>query len=257
MFPGSRLAAIASVLTAVLIAAMYSYSLFTPVASSEALLAESRLLLAQGDHQKAEVPARQASAMALEVEGRGRVSLFVANDEVPNFLFEDANLDGLEDLVVTNGHIDDLTSIGEPYKMPTQFFQNVGNGRFVELVSTGLGPFFQETHLGRGLARLDWNRDGLDDFAVSLIGEPAGLLTNQTQGSGHFLAIQLRGTISSRDAIGTSVEITVSDRKFVKQLTAGDGYQASNERQLRFGLGTIPQTRNFKTYMPGGDALLC
>lgn len=166
--------------------------------------------------------------------------------------FLDADLDGWEDLVVTNGHIDDLASIGEPYRMPTQFFRNPGQGRFVEIPAAQLGPFFQEPHLGRGLARVDWNRDGRDDFAVSHLKESAGLLTNQTQGSGRFLSLQLCGTRSSRDAIGATVEITVAGQTIVKQLTAGDGYHASNERRLLFGLGSATRVDRLKIRWPSG-----
>jgi tetratricopeptide (TPR) repeat protein len=168
--------------------------------------------------------------------------------------FLDADLDGWEDLVVTNGHIDDLTSIGEPYKMPAQFFRNLGRGRFAEVPASTLGPFFRENHLGRGLARLDWNRDGRDDFVVSQLREPAGLLTNETPSAGHFLAVQLRGTRSSRDAIGATVEITTGGDHRVMQLTAGDGYHASNERQLRFGLGPVNKVDELKIHWPGGPA---
>lgn len=166
--------------------------------------------------------------------------------------FLDADLDGWDDLVVTNGHIDDLTAIGEPHKMPTQFFRNLGQGRFTEVPASTLGPFFRENHLGRGLARLDWNRDGRDDFVVSHLREPSSLLTNETPAIGHFLAVQLRGTRCSRDAIGATVEIVAGDRRFIKQLTAGDGYQASNERQLRFGLGSVRQVDELTIRWPGG-----
>lgn len=166
--------------------------------------------------------------------------------------FLDADQDGWEDLIVTNGHIDDLASIGEPYKMPTQFFRNLGQGRFEESPAVQLGPFFQEPHLGRGLARVDWNRDGRDDFAVSHLKEPAGLLTNQTPTPGHFLSLQLCGTQSSRDAIGATVEITVAGQKIVKQLTAGDGYHASNERRLLFGIGEATRVEQLSIRWPSG-----
>ena len=166
--------------------------------------------------------------------------------------FLDADLDGWEDLVVTNGHIDDLSSIGEPYKMPAQFFRNVGSTRFVEAPNRTLGPFFEQPRLGRGLARLDWNRDGREDFAVSHIGDTASLVTNSTQPHGHFLAVQLRGTRSSRDAIGTTVAVTVAGVRRVRQLTAGDGYQASNERQLVFGLGEASQIDDLRIRWPSG-----
>lgn len=167
--------------------------------------------------------------------------------------FLDADLDGWEDLIVTNGHIDDLTSIGEPYQMPTQFFRNLGKGRFAEVPASTLGPFFQQNHLGRGLARLDWNRDGKDDFVVSHLREPVGLLTNDTPSIGHFLAIQLQGTRCSRDAIGATIQIIAGDRQYTRQLTAGDGYHASNERLLRFGLGTSDRIDELRIRWPSGS----
>ncbi|MFO1042432.1 MAG: FG-GAP-like repeat-containing protein [Planctomycetaceae bacterium] len=166
--------------------------------------------------------------------------------------FLDADHDGWEDLIVTNGHIDDLTAIGEPYKMPTQFFRNAGQGHFDEIPAAQLGPFFQEAHLGRGLARLDWNRDGNEDVAVSHLKEPAALLTNQASATGHFVSLQLCGTRCSRDAIGTTVEITVAGKKIVKQLTAGDGYHASNERRLVFGLGQATKVDQLNIRWPSG-----
>ncbi len=166
--------------------------------------------------------------------------------------FLDADLDGWLDLVVTNGHIDDLTSVGQPYKMPAQLFHNQGRGRFVEVPARTLGPFFERQSLGRGLARLDWNRDGREDFAVSHIDGPAALVENRTGSPGHFLTVHLRGQRGSRDAIGTAVEVQVSDRRLVQQLTAGDGYHACNHRQLTFGLGTANRVGQLTVRWLGG-----
>ena len=52
-----------------------------------------------------------------------------------------------------------------------------------------------------GLARLDWNRDGKEDFAVSHIKSPAALVLNRSEKTGHFLALSLRGITGDRDAI--------------------------------------------------------
>jgi hypothetical protein len=91
--------------------------------------------------------------------------------------------------------------------------------------------------LGRAIARLDWNRDGLDDVVVCDAHAPAALLTNTTRQPGHYVKLQLVSTGSARDSIGTSVELAAGDKKIVRQLSAGDGFQASNERALVFGLG--------------------
>lgn len=166
--------------------------------------------------------------------------------------FLDAERDGFPDLICANGHVEDQRDRGVPYEMRPQFFRNLGAGRFVELSAKSLGPYFQQELLGRGMARLDWNRDGLEDVVISHLDAPAALLTNRTSKAGHYIALQLRGTTCSRDAIGTTVTLKVGDRNWVQQLTAGDGYQASNERQLIFGLGTLEQINELVIRWPSG-----
>lgn len=166
--------------------------------------------------------------------------------------FIDGELDGWPDLVLTNGHIDDLRALGEPWQMSPQYFRNTGGGDFRELPASQLGSFFSGRYLGRGLARIDWNLDGLDDFALSQIGSSAALLTNTTAEHGHFLTIRHCGTETSRDAIGTEVEILTGDRRIVKTLFGGDGYQASNHRQLTIGLGDQTRVASLLVKWPDG-----
>lgn len=166
--------------------------------------------------------------------------------------FLDADLDGLEDLVIVNGHVEDLTKSDTPWKMQPQFQRNQGQGKFEELKSSTLGPFFQKKRLGRGMARLDWNRDGLVEVAVSSLDQPAVLLENQSAAAGNRLVVRLTGTKSNRDAIGTSVRLKQQDQTLVRQLTAGDGYQASNQRLLVFGLGTGQQELELEISWPSG-----
>jgi tetratricopeptide (TPR) repeat protein len=151
--------------------------------------------------------------------------------------FLDADLDGWPDLVVTNGHVDDFTEAGIPYRMRAQFFWNRGQGQFEELFPAELGGFFDRQQLGRSLARLDFNRDGREDFVVSHLDTPAALVVNGTSGSGHYVTLKLHGVESNRDAVGTLVRFTIGERTVWKQLAAGDGYQASNQRQVVLGLG--------------------
>lgn len=165
--------------------------------------------------------------------------------------FLDADLDGREDLVVANGHVDDFTHKGYAYRMRPQFFRNVG-GRFVEQPAEALGPFFAGEWLGRGLARLDWNGDGKDEFAVSHLDDPSVLLTNVTAPTGASLSVRLVATRSARDGIGGTVEISVTGGRLVRQLTAGDGYAASNERKLVFGLGAADRAESVSVRWPSG-----
>jgi hypothetical protein len=156
------------------------------------------------------------------------------------------------DLAVANGHLDDYPHTSGLKKMPTQFFRNTGDGQFVELDSTAVGSYFQRPQLGRALARLDWNRDGLPDFCVTHVATPFALLTNQTQQSGNHLVVHLRATRSARDAIGAVVSVRVNEQTRLMQLTAGDGYQASNQRILVFGLSNASQIDELVINWPSG-----
>ena len=168
--------------------------------------------------------------------------------------FLDADLDGWEDLIVVNGHVDDFTHKGYDYQMPAQFFRNVG-GRFEELSAETAGPFFAEPRLGRGLARLDWNGDGRDEFAASYLDAPATLLTNATESPNQSLRLRFAGTSSARDAIGTTVVVECEAGTFMRQLTAGDGYEASNQRKLLFGVGETEAVKTVTVHWPSGEVL--
>jgi tetratricopeptide (TPR) repeat protein len=166
--------------------------------------------------------------------------------------FLDADLDGWPDLVVANGHVDDFSDHGIPYRMRAQFFGNAGGGQFVELPPSQLGDYFRQELLGRGLALLDWNRDGREDFAVSNLEMPAALVINRTLETGRSVTLRLCGVASNRDAIGTVLRFTAAGRSRVKQLTGGDGYQASNQRLLVLGLGDDPGIAELVVRWPSG-----
>lgn len=166
--------------------------------------------------------------------------------------FLDADLDGRLEIFVANGHLDDLTRFNRPYKMPPQLFAQDALGRFMEFPREKIGPYFEQKWLGRAAARLDWNRDGLEDLVVGHLFEPVALLTNTTAATGHHLSVQLIGTESNRDAIGTMVHVRIGSRTIVRQLTAGDGYQCSNERRLIFGTGSASQIDELTVRWPSG-----
>ncbi len=219
-----------------------------------------------------------------DADGNGRLDLFVANfyrepnclylqqtdgsfldaSQVANlrqtsFLmlgfgaqFLDGESDGKLDLIITNGHLTDERDLGVPYQMPPQYYHNLGKAQFAELSSDTLGSYFSQPQLGRGLALVDWNRDGRNDFAVTFLDRPAALVTNQTRHVGHFLALHLRGTESDRDAIGTKVTVVAGDVSHFTQLVAGDGYQVSCQRQLLLGLGSNDHVDQLQVTWPTG-----
>ncbi len=166
--------------------------------------------------------------------------------------FLDGDLDGLPDLVVANGHVDDFSFDGKAYRMPPQYFRNAGGGQFLELTPERTDSYFSGEYLGRGLARIDWNRDGREDFIVSHLDAPAALAANESSQCGNSLTIRLVGVQSSRDAVGTNVTVISAGRSRTRQLTAGDGYQASNERILVFGLADAEEAEEVVIQWPSG-----
>lgn len=166
--------------------------------------------------------------------------------------FLDADLDGSAELFVSNGHVDDLRSIGRPYRMRAQLFRWNGE-RFLELPPASVGPYFEKEWLGRPAARLDWNRDGLEDLIVGHLDEPSALLTNTTSEHGHWVAIRLVALHGNREAIGSTVTGLAGERAPVVPLAAGDGYQSSNERRLIIGLGAANMLGQTTIRWPGGS----
>ncbi len=167
--------------------------------------------------------------------------------------FVDANLDGALELIVANGHVDDLRREGKPYHMPTQFLQ-FRNGVFKECPPEMLGEYFLRNHLGRSVASLDWNIDGRPDLAIGHLSEPYALLTNTCPDSGRFVALRFIGIKSSRDPIGVSVSCKLNGQLIVRQLTAGDGYHASNQHELLLGCGSLKQIDTLTVRWPSGES---
>ena len=160
--------------------------------------------------------------------------------------FLDVDRDGGDDLLYVNGHIAQLEAEGKPFRMKPTLYLNDGAGRFREVPPAVGGPFFDEPDLGRGLARIDWDGDGRDEAVVNTMNSPATVLRN-IAGGGSGVGLRVVNSAGDRDAVGATVTVTVPTggegvpagprARFV---TAGDGYAASNERLLNFGLGATP-----------------
>lgn len=167
--------------------------------------------------------------------------------------FIDLDSDGWEDLIVTNGHVDQKSSRGDPDRLPPQVFRNQQGHRFAEVPGNALGPFFQGRYLGRGLAKFDWNGDGRADVGVSHLHAPFALVTNRTRGTGRLLNVRLAGRNGSREPIGAIVAVETGDSRIVRFLTAGDGFLVTNERTLSFAVPSERETVRIEVDWPNGQ----
>ena len=149
----------------------------------------------------------------------------------------DADNDGTLELVIANGDIDDFAHQDRLFRQPAQLFRRQSNGLWSQTQRQSLGDYFQRDHLGRAMVKLDFNRDQKQDLLITHLFEPVALLENETITNGSQCRFFFVGTTSGRDAIGTRITLKQSDRQLVGHLLAGDGFQCSNERCVKFGFG--------------------
>ena len=164
----------------------------------------------------------------------------------------DFDNNGVPDLCVGNGHIEDLRPSSPSFKMPTQFFVSEGpRFRLVEFPSDN--RYWNQDHLTRAMVRLDWNRDGRVDLAVGDLMEPLVLLENRTEGSGNWLQLDLAGVDCERDAIGATVELKLAEESAFHFVVTGDGYMCRNQSTLFCGLGDAERVDRLTIRWPGRD----
>ena len=147
----------------------------------------------------------------------------------------DYDNDGLPDLAVTNGHVDKFETMKGAFEQLPQLFCNLGD-RFQQLEVADPSDYWQTRHLGRSMARLDFNRDGKNDLVITHVGETSALLLNETDVSNHWLQLQLIGVQSERDAIGAKIRVRFGSRESTEWVIGGDGYLCRNESLVSFGL---------------------
>ena len=161
----------------------------------------------------------------------------------------DLDRNGWLDLIIANGHIDDLRHQGDAFKMPSQVLMS--NGRQFDSVSIDdVSGYWSGKYLGRTIAMFDYNRDHRMDFIISHLDVPVAVLQNTTQTEAQWVQFQLVGTASERDAIGARVRVQTDAGVFDQWVTAGDGYLCSDEPILDFGLGKALQIESVKVFWP-------
>jgi enediyne biosynthesis protein E4 len=169
-------------------------------------------------------------------------------------LFFDADLNGLQDIAIANGHIDETVrnirgNVG--YAQPAQLFQNLGGGKFRE-VATEVGGGFDKPKVGRGLAVGDFDRDGDLDVLLTTNNGSAFLYRNDVQNSNHSIRFRLVGTKSNRDGIGALVRIFLKGQEQRRMVRSGSSYLSQSELPVTFGVGKEEQIERVVVEWPSG-----
>jgi len=106
---------------------------------------------------------------------------------------------------------------------------------------------------GRALGAVDWDDDGrVDLFLRNRTAPRLQFYRNQSEGDAHFLAVDLVGTTSNRDAIGSRVTVEVDGRTLTRTLHAGEGFLAQSSKRLHFGLDDDARVERLTVRWPDG-----
>ena len=172
-------------------------------------------------------------------------------------LFTDLDLDGVEDLIQANGHLEEEITVvqaSQSYRQPGQVFRGLPaskGGGFREVPIEALGALGTEV-VGRGLASGDLDLDGDLDLVLTQVAGPPLVLRNDAA-VGRGVQVRLDGPAGNPDAIGAVLTATIGDRTLVRRIMPTRSYLSQVEPVAVFGLGDAEAIDRLEIRWPDGE----
>ncbi|PWJ19405.1 CRTAC1 family protein [Jannaschia seohaensis] len=160
--------------------------------------------------------------------------------------FGDVDNDGLADLLITKGNVDQMP--GMAMEDPNNLLMQQPDGTFREAsAAAGIATVARS----RGGALVDLNADGLLDVVVVNRRAPMELHRNVTPEAGAWLAVDPRQPGGNRRAVGATVEVRTEAGTQAREVTVGGGHAGGSAVPLHFGLGTA-EAAEIRVIWPDG-----
>ena len=167
--------------------------------------------------------------------------------------FFDYDNDGDSDLILANGHPDDMVEIQSlkvKYKEPLLMFENV-NGTYKN-VSAISGPVFGKDFPARGLSVGDYDNDGDLDVLIINNGDAPVLLRNEGGNQNNWVGLNLVATRSNPMAVGATITWEAGGVKYRRLKTAGGSFLSSHDPREVLGIGKATKIDSIEIKWPSG-----
>jgi hypothetical protein len=168
--------------------------------------------------------------------------------------FFDYDNDGDPDLILANGHPDDMVEIQSlkvKYKEPLLLFENV-NGTFKNVTAIS-GPAFTKDWPARGLSVGDYDNDGDLDVLIINNADAPVLLRNEGGNRNNWVGLNLVATRSNPGAVGAIITWEAGGKKFQRLKTGGGSYLASHDPREILGVGSATKIDSIEIKWPSGQ----
>ena len=169
--------------------------------------------------------------------------------------FFDYDLDGRQDMLQANGHLENEINEIQPsqfYRQPAQLFWNKGGGPSFAMVPEDESGELSKPIVGRGAAFGDLDGDGDLDVVLTDNGGKPLVLRNQQDLGHHWLRIKLEGTSSNRDGIGARATLTAGGSTQYQTMMPTRSYLSQTESVITFGLGKTDKVDTLTITWPNG-----
>ena len=165
----------------------------------------------------------------------------------------DYDNDGAVDLILANGHPDDMIaeySLQVTWKEPLLLFHQGTDGKLHNISDQG-GAAFRNTFNARGLAVGDFDNDGALDVLVCVNGGSPVLLKNNGAKGNNWLGLKLEGVKANRDGIGARIYWTAAGQRRCRLKNGGGSYLSSHDPREVLGVGAALKIDELEIHWPG------
>lgn len=194
-------------------------------------------------------------AVMADFDNDGWKDIYAANGWIYEALGTELEMDFLTSVVseqdlFAQGALFDVDNFGDRswhgYER-NRHLRNRGDGTFEEIGWASGADLIRNS---RGVAVADfWNR-GVLDVVVTANEDRHALLRNDVGLKRNWLAIELRGVDSNRDAVGARITVETNGKQQMREVSLGDGYASQSTLRQYFGLNEDRHVETLSVFWP-------